>query len=182
MDVIGLGVDTGTNLTGWAVGDGASIPTVGAWRFQNIDPDDHGALGLAFKRNLEALHAEHGFTHVVFERSFIARFRASTNWLCQRLGVDMILQVFCEERGIVCEDEPPEALKRALTGDPKASKDQMVAAALRAGCSLPQTAAAGRKDAADGFAAWLIWMQHYSPQHAPMWDARIFGRASGALI
>lgn len=182
MDVVVAGFDQGTRLTGVTVGSGAETPFTTAWRFDKIDPDDHGALGLAYQLKLEELYEAHRFTHAIFEAPFLDRHRDKVNWLRQRFGIDMLLQTYCEGRGAVCEESPFGHLKRELAGYYSADKDAMVAAAERAGFVLPKTKADGREDAADSTAAWLIGVRLYARRHLAAWDTRLYSRRADRLI
>jgi Holliday junction resolvasome RuvABC endonuclease subunit len=182
VDAVVLGLDQGVTLTGWCVGDGSSTPAVGAWRFDDLAADDLAALGGRYLAQLRALNLAHGPTHCIYEAPFIDRYRDHVLSLRRRFGVDMLLEVFCAEQGIICEEAPFGALKKELGGSPKATKDDVVAGALRLGVALPKTKADGREDAADAAAAWLVGIRCYARQRLPNIDKRLYGRRAGGLI
>lgn len=180
------GFDQGINLTGWAVGAPDRLPTAGAWRFQP-EGDDLGLLGVAYRRNLETLHRLHGLTHAVYESPVISRFTSTDDYLRKRLGLDMVLEVFCADHGIVLVEEPFDALKKKLvsahytrpTGKKRhAQKLDMVAAARALGVALPLTKVAGIEDAADAVAAWLIGVETFAPEFAAAWNDALYRQAA----
>lgn len=181
MTAIIAGIDQGITLTGWAVGDGSRAPAAAAWRFDDIAAEDEERLFVRYRDRLAGLHTDFGFTHLIFEEPFIDRYRDKQSSLARRFGLDAILQLFCADHGVICEQAPWGALKRALGGSPKASKDDMVAGALKLGVALPKTKADGREDAADASAAWLIGVGHYARQHQAALDRRLYS-ARGALL
>src|ERR1700756_4475644 len=97
------GLDLGIHLTGWAIGDGSTVPQAGAWRFPDVG-SDLGELGKQFSHRLKDAVLDHGVTHVIYEAPFLDRYRDKVMYLRKRMGMDMILETLCSDYfGIVCE-------------------------------------------------------------------------------
>jgi hypothetical protein len=171
-----LGIDQGVNLTGWCCGDGAAVPIAGAFRYDDLRPDDIIGLARRYRADLRRLHERFHFTHAIFEAPLLDRYRDKVLTLRRRYGIDMVLELLCDDLGVVCEEEPFGPIKRELAGWAGASKDDMVYAAQKLGIVLPVTKAAGKEDAADASAAWLIGVRLYARQHLPRWDQVLYSR------
>lgn len=90
-------------------------------------------------------------------------------------GLGMILETVCEMHPAptMIYECHLSTIKKTLTGSGKATKEEMVLAARRAGVSLPEGAEAF--DAADALGAWVLAIQHHAPEHYDMWLRKIHG-------
>lgn len=89
----------------------------------------------------------------------------------QSLGV--LLELACElhaARTVVRECNVA-SLKKEITGSGHADKSLMVLAARRAGIELPPGKEA--MDGADCFAAFVLAVRHWAPEHRAAWDRRL---------
>lgn len=112
-----LSLDVATN-TGFAHDAGPS----GVWCF-----DERTRLK-RFYECLEGMDDEHGVSRVVFE-SAVAYARHGG--FAVEMEMHGVMKLWCVQRSIKCIGVSPTKLKRWATGDGKAKKDQMVAAARR---------------------------------------------------
>lgn len=179
MTPVLAGFDLGMTITGWTVGDGASMPEVGHWKFDGCGRN-LGQLGDMFLRNLHTLHRRTGFTHVHAEEQILVRYRDKVLTLRKMYGLGMALQQFCFTRGIPFQEHGIAKLKRALAGDPKAEKADMIRVARKIGVPLPPGAEA--EDVADSFAAWYIGVGIDAKPHLQAWHRKIWGPGRGGLL
>jgi Holliday junction resolvasome RuvABC endonuclease subunit len=172
-----LGLDLATRRIGWCVGTGEIRPAAGTWRYDHVG-DDLGLLAEMFMRDLDALADQHQPTHIVYESPILL---PSDRLLPLRkiYGLGMQVEHWGRRNNVHVSEEGPRALKKLLTGNHKAKKEDMVAVAIRMGISLPDGESA--KDAADAFACWLCAVQHYAKPFLPRWDALLYGSRGGLL-
>ena len=187
-----LFLDTSSTLTGYAVGDGRVAPECGAWDFSDCG-GDLGRLGLALSNRLRDIQRRTNFTYLGYESPLLivrnpnapgaGRPTDTLDKLRMLMGFGMVAETWALKRGIRRREAAPVKIKKALTGDSHAKKPAMVAAALRCGVTLPATDAAGRKDAADGFAGWYYCLSLDHPDRAirEKWDRIVYTQARGAL-
>lgn len=204
-----LGLDLATRLTGYCVGNGRAHPTASAWRWPHVE-DDLGMLGALVRSDLTPLIRGHGVTHVIYEKPILVvapgadapDLDTPAVWKGRRGGKQRrpgqrtdnlatirklyclggFVELVCRDLGVVCQEEDLGRVKKELTGDRHADKDRMVAAALACGIELPETLAAGQRDAADAFACWLVGVRlHTEFKVATAWDQRVY-RARGGLL
>lgn len=173
------GLDLGSQLSGWCVGDGASVPIAGAWAFHQVE-DDLGALGVQLWDDLDRLHRRFGLTQIVYEAPIFVPGDKLLK-LRKLYGMGVVVETWARKNGVACNEASVKALKRRLAGAAGASKDDMVWAAEKMGVVLPEQINQGRRDAADAVAAWLVAVQFYARTHLSRWD-RVLYSARGALL
>lgn len=181
-----LGLDLGSRLTGACCGDGAQLPHVDTWEFQPCG-DDYGALLVQLDDYLNVAHARFGFQAVAYEAPIlITRDRKGSGYgdnlrklrLLYPLGAHV--EFWCKRRGIEdCFEVSIASIKKEVTGNAYAAKDDMVAMAQKVGLQLPRGEKA--KDAADSWGAWLLLLRHMKPSLSPAWDKKIWS-PKGALL
>jgi crossover junction endodeoxyribonuclease RuvC len=191
-----LGLDVATRC-GWAYGDGSARPTFGHYEGEKCG-DDLGPYFRAFRNwlhgmvtRLKALAESWGqtlrviFESPVFPKPFLKTAPGRKPMIVQHAsikdrrrlyGLVSIVELVCGDLGVLCYEEPVQALKQALTGKGNAEKEDMVRAAKKMGCEVQV------HDEADAIAAWLIGVRIYHRQHLHQWDALLYGRGAGALL
>lgn len=180
-----LGLDLASRLTGWCCGDGASVPTVGAWSFPEIK-GDYGLLLETLDGYLDVAYRRFAFTAVAYEAPIlIARGgphrqygdKLSTLRLLYPMGA--YVEFFCRQRGVACYEVTVQDIKREVTGNALAPKDDIVAVAQKCGVALP--AGPGALDAADAWGAWLLLLRQENKNLSALWDRKIWS-PRGALL
>ena len=173
------GLDLGSQLSGWCVGDGASVPVADAWVYTQVE-DDLGALGAALWADLDRLHRRFGLGVVLYEAPILVPGDKLLK-LRKLYGMGVIVETWGKQNGVRVEEASVRALKKALAGYSGADKDAMVWAAEKMGVKLPDQINRGRRDAADAVAAWLIAIRYHAKHHQTRWD-RVLYSARGALL
>jgi hypothetical protein len=182
------GLDLGSRLTGWCVGDGRTVPSCGAFEFPQVGAD-LGALGDLLWRNLDSLWRDYPFRRIMLEAPILIvndRRRGTDNLLKLRklYGISFVVETWARRHPsgpILVEETSLQSLKKELAGSVKADKAAMVAVAERLGLRLPEHLSHGREDAADAFAAWLVGLRFYAKPESARWDQAIYSRR-GFLI
>lgn len=172
--------DTSSRLIGWCSGTGEARPDCGAYPFPYVG-EDYGQLGALFWKHLERHVETYRPALIGFETPLLLP-HDKLDKVRKLYGVIFLLETFCEQRGIPMFERSNGELKRELTGDPKADKDMMIERALLCGINLPATKEAGRADAADAFAGWLIGIRENSPQISRRWDQIVWSNGRGGLL
>lgn len=166
------GIDSATRCTGITAGTGERMPAVGVWEFDHCG-DDYGLLLHEFGEKMNELASRLGApTVVIYEAPIPPRPHDKLMTLRKLYSMGPYLELWCRDRGVICQEEPPRALKKALTGNHLAKKPAMVAMCRQLGVRLPKGPAA--EDAADSFAAWYIGVQHHARQHVTKWDQALY--------
>lgn len=182
MALMVLGLDTGVTVTGWCAGSGDTVPECGVFTFGGMDQPD-GVLGQKVIAGMRILMDRFKPALVVRERSILVVGRGGRTdnpaFLRKRYGMDFLIDTFCEMRGVPCEDRSLQAIKREVTGNPKAEKGALVEVARKCGLELPPGPAA--KDASDAWGAWLLGLRVQSPALSRDWDRRIWS-PRGAML
>ena len=181
------GLDPASRLTGWATSSG-QIPLAGVWPMRQCG-DDLGMMVDIFDQYL-SVHIDRFHPDVfVVEGPILVvnrgkrapgRYSDTPEKLRKLYGLNSHIQFVCRRRGIVYQEETLQALKRELTGNPNASKDDMVAVARKIGVELPD--GPGEEDAADATSACLIGLRKYVPQCSRSFDSLIYGQRRNALL
>ncbi len=172
-----LGLDLASRLTGWACGDGAAVPLVGAWEFGPVE-GDYGLLLSNLNDYLDVAHRRFAFTHVGVEAPiFVPGDKLSKLRLLYPLPA--FVAWWCRERGITFREYTVQAVKQAVGGSAHAGKPDMVHVARKCGLELPP--GPGEKDAADAFGVWILMLREFAPAHSRRWDTRLFS-PRGALL
>lgn len=172
------GLDTASRCTGIAAGDGSTMPAVGAWTFDHCG-EDYGQLLWDFDRELEKLAGRLPPTIILYESPIPPMPRDKLATLRKLYSMGPYVELWAKKRGVPYEEVSAIKLKKSLTGNHLASKDEMVAMCRRLRVPLPAGDAA--KDAADAFAAWYYGVQHHARQHVTAWDQAIYSRRGYAL-
>lgn len=180
-----LGLDLASRLCGACVGDGAQLPHADTWELAPCG-DDFGALLVQLDDYLNVTHARFGIDAVAYEAPIlIARGRDGRPYgdnlrklrLLYPLGAHV--EFWCKRRGIPCFEVSIAAIKKEVTGNAYAAKDDLVAIAEKVGLALPRGEKA--KDAADAWGAWLLLLRHMNPALSRDWDRKIW-TPKGALL
>lgn len=171
------GLDLATRCTGVTAGAGDAAPAIGVWQFDYCG-EDLGQLLADFRTELNKLDARGRPEAVIYEAPILL---PSDKLLPLRKIYSMggFLELWCRERGVRCEETSSKSIKKALTGNSFAKKDEMVAVVRRLGLPLPEGKVA--EDAADSFGAWYVGLQHHARQHVTRWDQAIYSRRGYAL-
>lgn len=186
-----LGLDLASRLTGWCCGDGGSIPACGAWPFPEID-GNYGLLLATLEDYLDVTHRRFGFEAVAYEAPIlkIQRFRDAAGEM--RVTADKLSKLrllyplgafvewWCLRHDVECFEVTIAAIKKEVTGNAYAEKDDLVAIARKVGLELPAKSA-GADDAADAWGAWLLLLRHMNTDLSRGWDKRIW-TPKGALL
>lgn len=172
--------DIATKLTGWCSGSGDVHPAAGAWRLPQVG-DDNGALGAHFIRLIDTHVSTYRPTSIGYETPLLVP-TDHRETLRKIYGLGFLLETRCEQLGIPCWERDYDDLKLALTGNRRATKDDMVEVALLCGIDLPPTKAEGKEDAADAFAGWTIGIRDLNPPASRRWDRLIYSRGRGGLL
>lgn len=180
-------LDIAPRSTGWCVGAGSDLPTVGAWAYPEPRPAEVGRLLSLFDRHLCTL-LDHYQPHVlVFEapilvhRSKYSQRNDKLEDVARTLGMTAHVEWRCHDRGIPCHSVDLRSVKKELAGFGAATKNDMVAAAEKIGLSLPRSPMRAKEDAADAFGAWLILLRHHDKQKSSRFDSALWGHR-GTLI
>lgn len=196
-----LGLDVATRC-GFAYGDGSAVPHVGHYQGMGAG-DDLAPYFRAFRNWLHSLvmrlkqaAEEDGQTlRVIFEAPVFPKphivtvkgrptivQNASIKDRRRLYGLVSIVELVCGDLGVACYESSPGELKKELTGNGSAEKDDMVRAALKMGCQISQLPKGGYvHDEADAVAAWLIGVRYYAKRHREHWD-RVLYSARGAML
>lgn len=169
--------DIATRLTGYCSGTGDKMPEAGVLEFPQVG-DDLGKLGSQFSDQLERLFTRLPPTAVIYEAPIKLRTdKLST--LRHIYGMGMVLETVCVKYGVGCFEVDLRDIKREVTGNPSAEKDDMVAVARKVGLRLPPGPAA--KDATDAWGAWLLGVRKFNKPASARWD-RLVRSPRGALL
>lgn len=127
--MIVLGLDTGTSC-GWALSVDGHVTSGVA-----VFPADKVRIGLrplAFKRFLVETKARAGghLDLVIYEKVWVHRSYKAAHVYG---GFEALLTYWCEHHGIAYRSPGWQAVKKAATGNPHASKDEVVAGVRRWG-------------------------------------------------
>lgn len=172
--------DTSSRLTGWCSGTGDCRPDVGAYPFPYVG-ENYGELGGLFWKHLDRHFERYQPGLVGFETPLLLP-TDRLDKVRKLYGVIFLLETFCEQRGVPMFERSNGELKAELTGNPKADKDDMIERALLCGINLPATKDAGRGDAADAFAGWLIGLREVNTDASRKWDKVVWSKGRGALL
>jgi len=176
-----LALDPATRLTGWCLGTGAGLPEVGAWRFEQVGAD-LGLLGHQLTKELQACWSRSQFGLVVYEAPILLSRKDDLLKLRKLYGLGVVIETWARSRGIDYREVSLQSVKKELTGNARAEKGDMVAAAERVGLKLP-IKTHGQEDAADAFAVWLLALRLYGDKKlASDWDRRIWAARGGRLV
>lgn len=175
--------DLASRLTGWCSGSGDALPVCGVWEF-SAAPDDLGGLLRQFRIALDQHFLAFDPVLVAYEAPILVvnNEKRGTDKLAKirRLyAMGAFLEYYCLERGVKCVEASPQAIKKALTGNFRADKTAMVAAAKRIGMTLPT--GPGEEDAADAFGLFLLLLSTVSRDKMQRFDKALWG-ARGAFL
>ena len=152
-----LGLDPGTRVVGWGLVErqGKRLVAVGHGTFEP-DPKLPVAQRLAvIARGLRAVLAEHAPTEAAVEEAFYGRDARAAQRIGEGRGA---LLVVLAEAGLEISSYPNNVVKKAVTGQGRATKEQMLAMIRRV---LAMDAPPRTHDAADALA--LAVCHHQRP-------------------
>lgn len=185
-----LGLDLASRLTGWCAGGGAQIPECGAWELTPAKQDDgsyeFGRMLGSLEDYLDVVFQRFAPTAVAYEAPLLITRRRGGGGFGDNLGklrllypLSAFVEWYCFRAGVPCFEVTVQAIKKEVTGNHLAEKDDLVAVARKCGLALPKGEAA--KDAADAWGAWLLLLRHYAPDLSRDWDKRVWTPA-GAML
>jgi hypothetical protein len=186
-----LGLDLASRLTGWCAGDGAQIPQCGAWKFPPID-GDYGLLLATLQDYLDAVFGRFTPGAVAYEAPILIARRRGVDPLDERgfgdtLGklrllypMGAFVEFYCRRAGVPCYEVTVAEIKKEVTGNRYAEKQDLIGIAEKCGLVLPSVSN-GADDAADAFGAWLLLLRSHDKARSAEWDRRIW-TPRGALL
>ncbi len=148
-----LGIDPGLTTTGYGVvrGSGPAVVAVGAIRTSQREPVEQ-RLGEIY-RDVCGVIEEYEPQVLAIEQVFINQNRATAIGVARASGVVILAAA---QHGVIVREFTPTAIKNAVAGYGKASKQQMQKmVAARFGLPVPPEPA----DAADALATALCYLQ-----------------------
>ncbi len=181
--------------TGFAIGEGATSPRVGAIRGPSTG-DDVGAFLQYFRDffgsmiipEAKAAQAEGRTVYVVFEapvnppakyNPVTRRVEQGTSIMTTRKlqGLAGVLELVCVDLKragfpVVVKEAHLQTIKKELTGSGRAEKGDMVLAARNAGIDI--SPGDEGQDEADAFGCWLLGIRYFAPQHQSRWDRILY--------
>lgn len=166
-----LALDLAT-CTGFCFGspEAEGLPTIG----HNILPktgEDVGSFLIAFEQWLTAKVAEVEPSLILFEAPILAA--GATPHVTRKLhALAGMTEMVALKAKVECCEAYPVTIKKALTGNGKASKDDMVRAARFYGLPVKLS------DEADAFGLWLHAVRLRHPSHAWRWEPMSQGRTA----
>jgi Holliday junction resolvasome RuvABC endonuclease subunit len=152
-----LALDHGSRC-GWAVGDGSRLPAVGSRK--NPHSGGNAELEPFFEAHhgwLSALVRDFAPTLIVWERPVLARHTTHAS-VEVTFGLQAITGLVCREQHLPCRRVTVQQVKLVLTGNGRASKDEMVEAARDHGLTILH------HDEADAFGVWLWTLRMLDPE------------------
>lgn len=172
-----VSLDLATRLTGWTAGRGDTTPDCGVWEFPQCG-DDLGRMLCVLDDFLTITVDRFKPTVMVYEAPILRRIDDLLK-VRKLYSLGSHVEFVCRRRGIECHEVSIAAIKKEVTGNAFAEKDDMVAVARTVGLTLPK--GPGAKDAADSFGGWLLALRHYEPEFSAAWDKRIWSGRSALL-
>lgn len=162
-----LALDHGSRC-GWAVGDGTQLPAVGSRK----NPHSGGRAELepfweAHAKWLRGLITDFQPTILVWERPVLARHTTHSS-VEVTFGLQAITGLVARECYIPVRVVTVQQIKIVLTGNGRASKPEMVAAAEDYGLTI------AHHDEADAFGAWLVALRTLEPDLAKQFGPKYF--------
>lgn len=184
-----LGLDPSSTWFGYTVGDGSRPPICDAWHMEPVtgpDGADYGLLLAQVKTHLDIIFTRFpGIVCIAYESPILvntwrgnkgerppdslAKLRllyplpAFVEWLCRE-----VYKVPCAEFGV-------KAVRKDVTGNGNAKKEDVAVIAERCGVVLPP-ASKGRLDASDSWAVWKRLLRDYNRPASERWDAAIYAK------
>lgn len=180
-----LFLDLASKLTGWCAGDGHAIPDCGAWKFPDVGAD-YGLLLETLEGYLDVAFQRFAPDAVGFEAPIlIARGKGNRRYgdklstLRLLYPMSAFVEWYCRKAKVPCAEVLVSQIKKEVTGNSYAAKDDIVAVARKCGLILPT--GPGAMDAADAWGGWLLLLRHYDKATSAEWDKRIW-TPKGALL
>lgn len=185
-------LDPGSKRTGWAYGDGSRLPRVGAWSFPQTGKN-YGHVLACLADALELHIDTYRPDEVAYESPIIIfnqRYKdANGIWrkrndnlatLRKTIPLGPRIEEVCWRHKIPCWETSIDSTKKELAGFGGATKDDMVAAALKLGVTLPP--GEGAKDAADALAGWLLQLRLRDRTASVKFDQALWSSRGTVLI
>lgn len=164
-----LALDLATRI-GWCCGRGERLPVVGSYQL-DAQPNEIGAFLSEFELWLAGVLTEVEPEMVIFESPAPAGFNSLSS-IRKTLGLAGVTEMVCYRRNIEAREIAPASVKKGLSGNGRAKKPEMMAAARAYGID-PKF-----HDEADAFGIWLCAVRQLRREHAARWDPINFARAS----
>ena len=130
MSTLALDLGTTTGFA-WRVDKKGSVMS-GSWKFAPKRHEDAGMRFVRFRTALDDMHAACQFTTIYFEE---VRRHAGTSAAHIYGGFRAVLKAGCVDHGVAYQSVPVGEIKKFWTGKGNASKDEMIAEAVRRGHS-----------------------------------------------
>ncbi|WP_160119660.1 Holliday junction resolvase [Rhodovarius lipocyclicus] len=148
-----LALDLSTH-TGWAAAEPSDVPRAGVWHLRG---DGIGAYGTALQDCLDDLHKLCRFTRVVMEAPLPpgAQTHAATARI--QLGLAAAVEMWAYQLSIPCQEASASTVRKAVIGNGRAKKDDVMAWVRRKGWSAIDD------NAGDALALW-----EYARHRGPM--------------
>lgn len=168
-----LSLDTSISRTGFAVGFTDGEPEFGSYSLPKHGAKQVGRYLADWEKWLSTMLWEHQADAVVIESPLLPKKNANI-WVRRKLfGLVDTTEKICYQRAISCNEVPPSAIKRYMTGNGNADKGAVVDAVRTAGLAVEN------HDEADAVALWLLALSWFDrrdgTEHAQKWT---FGRAT----
>ncbi len=171
--------------TGWCAGSGEKSPELGSVRMPDTK-EEVGPFLDFYEKWLNMQLAEYEPTMVLFEAPLLPKAKIdNTGHLVQApttiattrklQGLAGITEMVCYRRKIEVREVFLQTVKKALAGDGRADKVDMMSACRRCGLA-PKTF-----DEADAFGVWIVGVRHYAKPFQQLWDQRLYGARHGNL-
>jgi len=120
-----LAMDISTRC-GWACGRAGRAPDHGEIRLP-AGIAGHGAMGAALLDAMSDLHAVQHFDRIVVEAPLPPQAQTHANTARIQLGLAFLVEVFAYRRSIPIREAPAHAVRKAMIGTARVSKDEVVA-------------------------------------------------------
>lgn len=166
--MIVLALDLATNL-GFAWGPHDGRPVLGHERLPSTR-EDVGLFLCAYEDWLRPVLESTGADIIVFEAPILAKVTNVTT-VRKLTGLAAVTEMIACREGLACFETSIQSVKKALTGNGRATKSEMVAAARAHGFDPHVTRADGEdaSDEADALGVWIHTIRTRFPALAGKW-------------
>lgn len=184
--MIVAGLDLGPNLTGWAVGDGLTVPACDVWEFDRVG-ENYGGILLQLEDYLDvmftrwpSLGAVTVETPLLIASGGKKRYGDKLSTLRMIYPMSSFVSWYCQRRDVAYSEVSVYDVKREATGKATAEKADIALIAEACGVKLPS--GPGRLDASDAWAVWKCGLRKHDRPTSERWDAMIYSKGRGGLI
>jgi crossover junction endodeoxyribonuclease RuvC len=161
-----LALDLATQL-GFCWGVGDRLPTVGHVCLPSTG-NEVGPFLCAYEDWLNGMLDERKPDLVIFESPVLPR-KTTVTTTRKLQGLSGVTEMLCHHRQTDCREVSIQRIKHELSGNGRASKDEMIAAARAFGLAIKVS------DEADAFGVWLTAVRLKRPEHAARWQPLFMG-------